>query len=277
MKDDFTDYLRYVRGVYAASTCEGISWKLWPFYRWLAKRKRHYAELSKEDIERYVLSLKCCREHKLNILNTLRQFYIYHGTDPNPTAEVIIKQLRKRKLYKVPVPAEITRKIHSIHSPDALVELRDRLMVELAYGSGLRRGEINRLDFEDINLPERIAFITGKGDRSRIVPLTKKSCDMLKAYLNKYNASTGPVFTNVFTGRRLSLHHISKIFHERTGLHTHLYRHACATHLLQNGCDIRVVQELLGHRKIDTTGIYTHLQTGDLSREITRTHPRSIK
>jgi integrase/recombinase XerC len=275
MENDFKDFLQHIQQLYAKETHKAKGWQIGAFYRWLVKHERHYSNLTGSDIESYILRLKCCRENKINILNTLRQFYDYHGIDPNPTTEIIIKPMRKRKLYKVPAPAEITRKIRSIHSPDALVELRDRLMVELAYGSGLRRGEIMRLDVEDLRLNEQTAYITGKGDRRRIVPLTSSCCEMLKEYLITCKTAGGPVFTNIFTGRRLSLNHISKIFHTRTGIHTHAYRHACATHLLQNGCDIRMVQELLGHHKIDTTQIYTHLKTGDLRKALTMSHPRS--
>jgi integrase/recombinase XerC len=277
MENDFSDYQRHASGVYAASTCKSKRWQLGVFYRWLTKCRQHYENLNKADIEGYIRSLKCCREHKINTLNTLKQFYAYHGINPNPAAAITLKPIRHRKLYNLPSPSQIVRKMRSIHCSDALIDLRDRLMIELAYGSGLRRGEIMRLDIEDLRLNDQTAYITGKGDRRRMVPLTAACCEMLKEYLSKFKTAAGPVFTNIFTGRRLSLNHISKIFRMRTGMHTHLYRHACATHLLQNGCDIRIVQELLGHRKIDTTSIYTHLKTGNVRKVLEQTHPRAKK
>lgn len=98
---------------------------------------------------------------------------------------------------------------------------------------------------------------------------------MLREYLSIRKSLHGPLFVNHQTGRRLSCNHISKVFRRRLGYKTHAMRHACATHLLQNGCDVRIVQELLGHQKIDTTGIYTHLKTGDLRRAVERNHPRN--
>lgn len=277
MQDEFTDFLRHIRPRYASETWKGKRWQLMPFERWVHKRKRHFADLDKTDLQGYILCLKTCRTHKVNLAATLRQFYDFHRISPNPAAEIIVKPQRGRRLYKLPTERELSEKIADLTGADALIELRDRLMVEFAYGSGLRRGEILKLNVDDIDQTERVAYVTGKGDRSRMVPLTARCCKMLREYLSIRKAAHGPVFVNHQTDRRLSQNHISKLFRRRLGLKTHAMRHACATHLLQNGCDLHIVQELLGHQKINTTGIYTHLKTGDLRQAVERNHPRGKK
>ena len=275
MQVEFTDFLRAIRPRYAAETWKGKRWQLMSFEMWLLRNKHRFSELAQADIENFIIGMKCCRAHKVNLIATLRQFYDFHDTTPNPAAAVTIRSERGRRLYKIPSAREITSRIAALTSQDALIELRDRFMVEFAYGSGLRRGEIMKIDVDDIDRTERVACVTGKGDRSRMVPLTEKCCGMLREYLSIRKAAHGPVFVNLQTGRRLSCNHISKVFRRRLGYKTHAMRHACATHLLQNGCDVRIVQELLGHQKIDTTGIYTHLKTGDLRRAVERNHPRN--
>jgi integrase/recombinase XerC len=274
MEAEFLDFLRHIRKRYASETWKGKRWQLMPFEAWLCKCKRRFDNLDKADIEGYILGLKSCRAHKINIAATLRQFYDYLGISPNPAADITIKPQRGRRLYNLPDERELMSRITALSCQDALIELRDRLMIEFAYGSGLRRGEILKLNVDDIDQTERIAYVTGKGERSRMVPLTFQCCEMLREYLSIRKAAHGPVFVNFRTGRRLTQTHISKIFHKRIGYKTHAMRHACATHLLQNGCNLRIVQKLLGHSKIDTTGIYTHLKTGDLRKAIDNAHPR---
>ena len=151
---------------------------------------------------------------------------------------------------------------------------RNRVMVELAYGSALRVSEIVALDVEDVDLQKRTAIINGKGGKVRVVPLTKTCAAVLQSYLLRIGASRGPLFLSRVTGRRLVTYAVSRVFREHTGYNTHRFRHACASHLLQNGCGIRYIQELLGHEKISTTDIYTHLNKNDLAKIIESKHPR---
>jgi integrase/recombinase XerC len=275
MRDEFTDFLRHIRPRCAAETWKGKRWRLMSFERWLFRNECRFDELEQADIESFLADIKCCRAHKVNFTATLRQFYDFHGISPNPAATVTVKSERGRRLYKIPSAGEIATRIDSLTCQDALIEIRDRLMIGFAYGSGLRRGEIVTLDIDDIDRTGRVACVTGKGGRSRMVPLTEECCGLLREYLSIRKTVHGPVFVNLQTGRRLSCSHISKIFRRRFGYKTHAMRHACATHLLQNGCDVRIVQELLGHRKISTTGIYTHLNTGKLRRALELNHPRN--
>jgi integrase/recombinase XerC len=159
---------------------------------------------------------------------------------------------------------------------DTEISLRNRLMIELAYGSGLRRCEIVGLDIEDIDLAGKTARVTGKGRKVRIVPLTEKSIELLRRYLSLRHASRGPLIISMNTGRRLAIRHVSKLFKRLTGHNTHRFRHACATHLLQNGCNLRYIQQLLGHVKCSTTEIYTAVDRSRLSAIVAANHPRAI-
>ncbi len=277
MRPEFDKFLTHLRTRYARDTVDGKRWQLMSFGKWLDRTKRTVDRLSRGDLEGFLRVLPCCWEHKHNTATTLRQFYEFHGINPNPAGDLRINGRRGRRLIRLPSAAKIAGVIERITSADALVELRDRLMVELAYGSALRRGELLRLNVEDVNTSEGTAFVTGKGDKSRVVPLTTATRTLLREYLSIRKNARGPLLTNTQTGRRLSPHHISKLFRTRTGMKTHLFRHACATHLLQNGCNLRVVQELLGHAKIDTTGVYTHLDTTDVRASLTHAHPRSAR
>jgi len=164
--------------------------------------------------------------------------------------------------------------------------LRDRAMLELLYASGLRVSELVGLELDRVDMKERALSVCGKGSRERIVPFGRAAAAALAAYLERGRAllkpspRTGVVFLNA-RGGRLSRMGVWKILrrHARaagiaTRLHPHLLRHSFATHLLEGGADLRVVQELLGHASIGTTMIYTHLDRAYL-KEIHRTfHPR---
>jgi site-specific recombinase XerD len=157
-----------------------------------------------------------------------------------------------------------------------LLALRNKAMIELSYGSGLRRSEIARLAIEDLDFTAATARILGKGGKSRIVPLTAAACEAIRAYLSHRRASTGPLFVSVTKGTRLQSDSLWLIFKRTGGIRPHLYRHACATHLLKNGCDLRIIQELLGHTLLTSTQLYTHIEKHDLRRVINSAHPRGL-
>jgi integrase/recombinase XerC len=148
-------------------------------------------------------------------------------------------------------------------------------MVELAYGSGMRRGEIVGLDVEDVDLSGHTACVMGKGRKRRVVPLTEKAVDLIRRYLASRHASRGPLILSMNTRRRIAIRHVSKLFKRLTGHNTHAYRHACATHLLQNGCNLRYIQQLLGHVKCSTTQIYTAVDRSRLAAVVAANHPRA--
>lgn len=163
---------------------------------------------------------------------------------------------------------------------------RDRAILEVLYGSGLRRGECARLDLPDVDLFEGTLFVrNGKGRKDRVVPLTSRAVSALGAYLrqNRPQLASDPreraVFLSERGGRRLAVSSLSRMVRKAAqavglSLSPHGLRHACATHLLSGGAHVRAVQELLGHAHLSTTALYTKVEIGDLKDVLSRAHPR---
>ncbi|ABB15009.1 site-specific tyrosine recombinase XerD [Carboxydothermus hydrogenoformans] len=163
--------------------------------------------------------------------------------------------------------------------------LRNRALLELFYGAGLRIGEIAGLTLNDLDLTQGYVRVTGKGRRQRIVPLGKYALDSLKLYLEAGRPAFKPKSEKLFLnqqGAGLTVRGIRYLISQivkKAGLNRkitpHTFRHSYATHLLEGGADIRAVQELLGHKRLSTTEIYTHLSKERLREVYLRTHPRS--
>ncbi len=170
--------------------------------------------------------------------------------------------------------------------------LRDRALVELLYAAGLRIGEALRLDREDLSLDGGFVRVIGKGDRERLVPIGEAAIDWLMRYLDEVRPAWlalshvapprgGPLFLTA-RGRRLARQQAWATVKRAApaaglgdGVTPHTLRHSFATHLLEGGADLRIVQELLGHASISTTQLYTHL-TGERIKEVyARAHPRA--
>ena len=171
-----------------------------------------------------------------------------------------------------------------IPGSDALA-VRDRAIMELFYSSGLRLAELVGLAITDIDLADRTVRVFGKGSKTRIVPVGRKACDAIRAWLRERAALAGVEETALFVGRngdRLKGRAIQlrvAQWARRAGLpsrvYPHLFRHSFATHLLESSKDLRGVQELLGHTDISTTQVYTHLDFAHLARTYDASHPRA--
>ncbi len=165
--------------------------------------------------------------------------------------------------------------------------LRDRAMIELLYASGLRISELANARLESLNLEERILRVTGKGNKTRLVPVGKKACEALAAYLSAERPKlvkprTGSEIFLSARGTRLTTVRLWQIVKERArhsgleaNIYPHLLRHSFATHLLSNGADLRIIQEMLGHADISTTQVYTHVDQQRLKAVHRKFHPRA--
>jgi site-specific recombinase XerD len=163
------------------------------------------------------------------------------------------------------------------------VRLRDDAVLELLYGSGLRVSELCGLDVDDVDLPAKHVTVWGKGGKQRRVPASVASVEALCAYVRDARAllmrpetPAGALFVNL-RGGRLGPRDVRRILDRRapTPTHPHALRHTYATHLLDGGADLRVVQELLGHASLKTTEIYTHVSRDRLVGVYRATHPRA--
>src|SRR3954447_18608864 len=165
--------------------------------------------------------------------------------------------------------------------------LRDRAMIELLYASGLRISELANARLENFNFEERIVRVTGKGNKTRLVPVGRKACEALAAYLSgeRPDLVKGRSGSEIFLserGTKLTTARIWQIIKKharRSGLeknvYPHLLRHSFATHLLGNGADLRIIQEMLGHADISTTQVYTHVDQQRLKAVHRQFHPRA--
>ncbi len=165
--------------------------------------------------------------------------------------------------------------------------LRDRAMIELLYASGLRISELANARLEHFNFEERVLRVTGKGNKTRLVPVGRKACEALAAYLSAerprlVKARSGSEIFLSERGAKLTTARIWQIVKEharRAGfeknIYPHLLRHSFATHLLGNGADLRIIQEMLGHADISTTQVYTHVDQQRLKAVHRQFHPRA--
>lgn len=168
------------------------------------------------------------------------------------------------------------------------LDIRDRAILEVLYGTAARRAELLSLTIYDADLQSATLRIEhGKGGRTRLLPLTAGACAALKLYLAESRSqyatmmSRAALFISSKSGAPLSDNDIVRIVRKaakRAGIEKrttpHTLRHSCATHLLQEHADIRQIQKLLGHKKLSTTEIYTHVEISDLQEVIARCHPR---
>jgi integrase/recombinase XerD len=183
-------------------------------------------------------------------------------------------------------PAQVRRLLEA-PSPTAALGKRDRALLEVFYGTGIRLSECIRLDVGDVDLPREELWVRdGKGKKDRLLPIPRQSARAMGIYLREARPSFlrqpgEQAFFLSRVGTRLSassIHRMLKCYGEQAGIphrvHPHALRHAFATHLLQQGAELRHIQELLGHQSIGTTAIYARVQVEDLRRVVERRHPR---
>ncbi|SOD40502.1 tyrosine recombinase XerC [Nitrosovibrio sp. Nv4] len=222
------------------------------------------------------------------MLSAWRGFYKYlardHGYACNPCAGIRAPKSPK-PLPRTLSPDEAAKLLE--FPIDDLMALRDKAMFELCYSSGLRLAELASLKPGDLSLSEGTARVTGKGGKTRVVPVGSKAVLVLRQWMIQRETLAKPGEAALFLsryGRNISHRSISqrlKILAVRQGvsvnIHPHVLRHSFASHLLQSSGDLRAVQEMLGHASISTTQIYTHLDFQHLSKVYDAAHPRARK
>ncbi|MDT8285630.1 MAG: tyrosine recombinase XerC [Elusimicrobiales bacterium] len=194
-------------------------------------------------------------------------------------------EVRKLYDYNAPVSGRDTLR-HGVPVPSAPLAPRDYAILALLYSAGLRRSEVTGLNVGDVDFYSGFARVMGKGSKERLVPVGDKALESLRAYLASRpegRAPARPLFLNA-RGGRLSGHGVALIVKKMArqarfarGLNPHALRHSFATHLLDHGCDLRSVQEMLGHKNLETTQVYTHVSLERLKEVYDKAHPRSRK
>lgn len=289
--DEFCDALWLEDGL-ARNTLESYRRDLSQFAAWLAQR--HQTDLlqaGRPEILDY-LTYRFAQHVKARTssrsLSSLRRFYRHLlrqgkiGADP--TLQVEMPKL-PRSLPKSLGEADVESLLNAPDITDRL-GLRDRAMLETLYATGLRVSELVALPLQGLNLEVGVVRVMGKGSKERLVPLGEDALDWLKQYLSEARATLlgGKLSSAVFVTRRgeamtrQAFWYLIKRYAARAGLtqtlSPHTLRHAFATHLLNHGADLRVVQMLLGHTDISTTQIYTHVARERLKRLHATHHPR---
>ncbi len=224
---------------------------------------------------------------------TLRSFYRWleksRHVSENPM--LLIRTPRQNKRLPKAIDVEQVERLLSAPDPADLLGARDRAILETLYSTGIRVSELVGIDRGDVDVDERAMIVRGKGRRERLVPLGTHALAAISHYLDMLaadprgrvdgDAGEAPLFINKHGGRlstRSVRRKVSKYL-EKVGLDPdispHTLRHSFATHLLDNGADLRSVQELLGHQSLSTTQVYTHLSTSRMREAYDDAHPRA--
>jgi len=249
----------------------------------------HWPQLDAHKLRQYVAS----RHHQglsgrsiQRELSALRSFYNYllqeHLVSLNP-AQGISAPKSARKLPKTLDVDQISHLLNQ--QPEEILEIRDHAMMELFYSSGLRLSELIGLNLQDMDLSEGITTVTGKGNKTRIVPVGKFARKAIELWLAQRKLLIKEAETALFisrNGTRISQRSVQTRLQRyaiKSGLpehlHPHKLRHSFASHILESSQDLRAVQELLGHADISTTQIYTHLDFQHLASVYDQAHPRA--
>src|SRR5882724_4487530 len=222
------------------------------------------------------------------VLASIRSFYVFlqgEGVAKKNPAEGVRAPKAAKRLPDT-LDADQMARLLQIPGDDAET-VRDRAIMELLYSSGLRLAEMISVRLTDLDLGQGLITVTGKGNKTRIIPVGREASKALKEWLKVRGELAKPDETTLFVsvrGGRLSprsvqarLKHWGRVQGVQQGVYPHLFRHSFASHVLESSGDLRAVQELLGHANISTTQIYTHLDFQHLAKTYDAAHPRARK
>lgn len=272
-----TNYQRDLKQLFAF--CENESHSNWAQLK--AKHIRQFiAQLHRQGLAGKSI------QRALSAVRSFYRFLIREGlVDINPAQAVQAPKTEKRLPSTLDVDQMQSLLDHT--QQDTMIACRDRAIMELFYSSGLRLAELASLNLRDVDFGDSLVHVTGKGNKSRIVPVGKQAIETLQVWLQKREELGFFDQTALFItqkGRRLGVRSIQKrlsYWGKKQGIsdqvHPHRLRHAFASHMLEASGDLRAVQELLGHADISTTQIYTHVDFQHLAKVYDKAHPRAKK
>ena len=274
------EYLVYLGNIKGYSKYTIISYKtdIQKYFEYLNKNKLNYY-----DIEKYIQNLSKNKYAKTTInrkIVSITNFFKWCKNRKKLNIKDIktIKNMKtERKLPTILTSNYINKLLDTIPT-STTKEVRDRSIIEILYSSGLRVSEITNLKLNDVKQNKSIKVL-GKGNKVRILPMTDKAYNLLQLWINTHRDDYINKYSNKYIflgvrGKKISEREIQRIVNLRLGTFPHSIRHTFATHLLDGGADLRVVQEMLGHTDPSTTQIYTHVSKKQLKDKYKRTHPR---
>ncbi len=294
----FCDYLKIEKGL-APLSVSAYTRDLKQFAEFLQRQKpaRILLRARRQDVRNFLDNLFSRQADGRSVarkLSALRQFYKYmlldRMIDHDPTLNI-----DSPKQWKV-LPKALSRSetesmltaATPVNAPvQAAIAARDRAMLEMLYGGALRVSEVVAVALNDLKIEQGYVLVRGKGDKERIVPLGRAAVEALQSYLSGARSlltgqRTSPL---VFIGRgarKLSRQRVWQMVNARSNVtgrpaSPHMLRHSCATHMVENGADLRTVQTILGHADISTTQVYTHVASERLKQVLMNHHPRARK
>lgn len=293
--DDFKTYI-LVEKNFSEHTARAYYSDILSFIVWMDEDNCENINFSK--VREYLYFIQKFNYKKTTVarkIASLRTFYKFlyreRKVDSNP-AQNLTAPKRPKQLPKFLIPAEVEQILNNIKI-ETPAGYRNRAILELLWATGMRVSELSGLNFGDLNLSQNEIRVFGKGAKERIILVT----DRAKSYLERYIETARPLVakgyalqqtqedTPVFinnTGYRLQTRTIRNVINEVVEkislpkhVTPHVFRHSFATHLIENGADLRIVQELLGHASISNTQIYTHVSTKHIKEVYEETHPRA--
>jgi integrase/recombinase XerD len=293
---NFLDYLKIEKGL-AEMTISSYESDLIQFAEFLEHRRRGLLQARREDVRAFLSQLFSNDVKDRSVarkLSALRHFYKYLLLDRmvqhDPTLEIDSPRQWK-VLPKSLAGSEIDSMLKAVESRNGLglstaLSQRDRAMLETLYASGLRVSELINIKLEDLKLELGHVLVRGKGDKERLVPLGRAAQGAIRDYMAQARVAllNGRVSSLLFVrrgGNRLTRQRAWQMVNaaSASGRHAspHTLRHSCATHMVENGADLRTVQTILGHADISTTQVYTHVALDRLKNVYRNYHPRAKK
>jgi integrase/recombinase XerD len=291
----FIDYLKVEKGL-APLTISAYKSDIAQFGEFVSRRRSSLASATRADVRTFLQELFGNQVDGRSVgrkLSALRQFYRHllldKLIDHDPTLDI-----DSPKQWKV-LPKSLAREeIDSLLQArrpsctgklEEAIATRDRAMLEMFYAGALRVSEIIGVKIEDVKLDLGYVLVRGKGDKERIVPLGKSALDALANYMGPQRnvlagGQSSPLIFLGRSGRKLSRQRVWQMLKSASAsagrsVSPHMLRHSCATHMVENGADLRTVQTILGHADISTTQVYTHLALDRLKNVYKKHHPRA--
>lgn len=285
---DYRTYLKIERAMSpntVASYCSDVE----KFIEWYSSRTESGLRCTTpSDIESYITSRKALEKRsQARLLSSLRSFFTWLVMEAEMTdnpCDLVDAPKLGRYLPDVLSVDEVVSIIESV-VPYSSQGIRDRAILEVLYGCGLRVSEVVSLKISCLYFEEGFVRIIGKGNKERLVPMGDMAADAVRAYIEVRPDACSVedddiLFLNRY-GRHLSRQSVFKMIKQqaliadvRKEISPHTFRHSFATHLIENGADLRMVQEMLGHESVTTTEIYTHVDSTTWQNEVRDHHPR---
>ena len=274
---EYIEYLNDIKG-YSSNTITSYKNDIKQYFKYLSDKSINYYET--EEYVKYLNKNKYAKSSINRKIASINKFYEW-CQERNYLKETKYKKIKyikqEKKLPDILTSNYINKLLNSLPTENPK-NLRDRTIIELLYSSGLRVSELTNLRINDIKNNGSIKVL-GKGNKTRILPMTNEAYKLIDSWITNSRSfyenekSSDYLFIGV-RGSKISAREVQRIVRSKLGTFPHSIRHSFATHLLDGGADLRVVQEMLGHSDPSTTQIYTHVSKKKLKEKHKRTHPR---